>query len=540
MKIFILLSAANRQKVEASFKQQKCVGIDFEYSSDFDEVVSVINARGFFMDKLVIISSMFNNAPEEDIQYVITCLQRICEVLPQDKEIYILDAKQHFKNAYTTLLSFYPQVIYQDQQVKVENLFDLITGDIKVAETPNINESVKKKGFFNRVFGKRNSQVQEAPTEPIEPVAPVEPESEELDVPLFEETTDQVNNDALSEDNADVVDVGDIFNSTAQVQTPVETYDDTPLFEEPPQQPAPVTKHVSKPIEQPPVLKVEQETEPKKNKSVKSDYVKFFQKRTKILLFTGERRSGISTVVSNCAQQAQNDGLKVLVVDLDYERRGQAYNFPFMHDENDVKMTHSLYNANKNPSQLEEYAIQLEDGLFFLGTSLAVTETNIMHEHITDASLQRLLTLATSMFDIIFIDCPYEQLREYSCLIMLANTIIHSLNSDQRSIVNTLNAITTDDFNDVTSYNTYMAKVMLLLNNYVPHYWNGKELNERMIPVFINELLGDNSFQSVTILGRIPYYKDYDKHMEDGNLLVSNKHYVKDFIEILNEIATRG
>lgn len=529
MKIYIILSEANRQKVETNFKQQKCVGIEFEYSSNFDEVVSVINARGFFMDKLVIISSMFNNAPEDDIQYVITCLQRICEVLPQDKEIYILDANKHFKDAYTTLLSFYPQVIYQEQQVKVENLFNLITGDVKVAETPNINESVKKKGFFNRMFGKRNATAQEVPDEPI-----VE-ESAEMDAPLFDESVIQEN--TASTKNVDDIDIEDIFSSTEQPQTPNEEYDDTPLFEEPAPAPQP-----PQPTPQPPVPKPEPKpkTEPKNNKSVKSDYVKFFQKRTKTLLFTGERRSGISTVVSNCAEQAQNDGLKVLIVDLDYERRGQAYNFPFTHDENDIRMTHSLYNANKNPSQLEEYAIQLEDGLFFLGTSLAVTETNIMHEHVTDASLQRLLTLATSMFDIIFVDCPYEQMTEYPCLIMLANTIIHSLNTDQRSIVNTLNAITTDDFTDINSYNTYMTKVMLLLNNYIPHYWNGKELNEKMIPVFISELLGDNTFQSVAILGRIPSYKDYDKFMEDGNLLVSNKQYAKDFINILNEIATRG
>lgn len=603
MKIYILLSEANKPKVEANFKQQKCVGIDFEFFTDFDQLMELIDARGFFMDKLVIISSMFKDWTEIQRQQLTRKLLHICENLDPNKEIFMLDSNQYFKNDFTTTLSFYPQVIYQAQKVEVKNLFGLITGDIVEPETPNINEGMKRQGFFGRLFNRGG--MASTPTDTGEEV-PEEVPQEDIpqqqmqnpmfnaadDAPLF---ADEMQATPLADQTAPtnefIDDVSDIFGA-ATTERPIinnslfktNADDDIPLFEDPIPDPepsipleVPLTKEpepqayqepLPAPMPEPmPEPEVPQERQPifKKPKKEpkppvakapktpkvapppapsvkpgKSEYVKIFQKRTKVLLFTGERRSGISSVVSNCAAQASADGLRVLIIDLDYERRGQAFNFPFVHDENDIKMTHSLYNANKNPSQVEEYAIALENGLDFLGTSLAVTETNMMHQHVTDATLQRLVTLTTSMYDVIFIDCPYEQLREYPCLILLANTIIHSMNTDHRSIINTLNAITTDDFDSINSYNTYMAKVMLLLNNYTPHFWNGKELNERMLPVYITELIGDTTFQNVAIVGRVPSYDDYDAFMEDGKLLINNKRYVKDFINLLNEIAIRG
>lgn len=610
MKIYILLSESNKEKVITNFKQQKCVGVDFEFFTEFEQIMELIDARGFFMDKLVIISSMFRDWTDIQRQQVTRKLLHICEHLDPNKEIFMLDSNQYFKNDYTTALSFYPQFIYQAQKVEVKNLFGLITGDIVEPETPNINEGMKRQSFFDRFKKKRGIQQAEMSVEEdIPEEEQQEEQSEQIqqeipqanvynpedDVPLFgaEDTSmHQQPEQPLFGQTDEFDDIGDLFSSQT-TERPIVTNslfqfndaDDAPLFEEPQPEPEPEPIQIPEPEPEPASIpipiptpdisattqefaaentqtpeskspfnrfkKEPKEPKPPKQpkvkpepvptpKKVKSEYVKLFQKRTKLLLFTGERRSGISTVVSNCAAQASADGLKVLVIDLDYERRGQAYNFPFVHDEHDVKLTHSLYNANKNPSQLEEYAIALDDGLDFLGTSLVVTETSLMHQHVTNDSLQRLVTLATSMYDIIFIDCPFEQLREYPCLILLANTIIHSMNTDHRSVINTLNAITADDFDNINSYNTYMAKVMLLLNNYVPHFWNGRELNEKMLPVYITELIGDTTFQNVAVVGRIPSYDDYDANMEDGKLLIYNKRYTKDFVTLLNEIASRG
>lgn len=601
MTIYILLSEANKLKVEANFNQQKCVGVEFEFFTDFDEVMALIEARGFFMDKLVIISSMFKDWTDIQRQQLTRKLLNICECLPTNKEIFMLDSNQYFKNDFTTTLSFYPQVIYQSQKIEVKNLFGLITGDIKAPETPNINENIKRQGFFGKFLNKRSRLAtplegsQEAvPAESVEEQVPEQLEQpsminlgKDADMPLFAEepTAAPVPETAQTEwfDEFDSMFGEDAARPIINNTTDFSSYDDTPLFSEPESEPEPMpepenTPHIDlakppeseqepmpEPIPEPvpvpvaaPTLphifkkepkqpKVKPQPTPRQPKSKpepipnhKSEYVKLFQKRTKILLFTGERRSGISTAVSNCAAQACKDGLNVLIVDLDYERRGQAFNFPFLHDENDIRMTHSLYNANKNPSQIKEYVIHLDQGLDFLGTSLAVVETNIMHKHVTNESLQCLLTTATSYYDIIFVDCPYEQIIEYSNLILLSNTILHSLNTDQRSVINTLNAITTDDFDNVNSYNTYMAKVMFLLNNYTPHFWNGKEINERMLTIYMGELIGDNVFQNVAVVGRIPSYDDYDYCMDDGKLLVHNKRYAKDFVNILNEIANRG
>lgn len=560
MKIVIVAPESINPTIEQSFSNRGCVGISFEYCSDVMSVFDKISMRGFYMDKLVILTAVLSEWDDVQRQDLVDKVVTVCDALDETGEIYIFDSAKIMATDYANSLSFYGQVIYQDQKVRVADLLGIIIGDYIEPVAENINQEVKPKGFFSRL--RRGKQHKAPGTQVVQEQKPAstsvpiqEPESEQMfppqledEQPLFEDAENSSEpveqDDEFDLDNLDIQ-----MNSVqpiAQITEPV--IDDTPLFEEPEEQePEPEPMPEITPVPTPKLTKTKasknlpvpkQEKAPKP--SHKSDYLGVFQKRTKIILCTGERRSGNSTFMSNIAQVMQRDGLSCLVVDLDFERRGQAINFPFDHDPDDVRLTYSLYNAIKSTTGIDEHAIQLDEGLDFLGTSMYVADPQIMYDHVTNDALQRLLATALSEYDVILVDCPFERLKLYTSLVGMASIVVHSVLTDIRSVYNTLNALTESDFASVTDYNLYLSKMMLLLNCYTAHKWNGAEITEKYLPQVMYGLTDSQMYLNFAVVGRIPYFPDYDTYMDGGKLLVDNKKYRDYFVQILNELAIRG
>lgn len=592
MTIAIVATAEALPQIQKSFETQHCVGVTFEYYSDINEILSSLETRGFYLDKLVVIASFLQSFEPAARQAVVQRILQICGHLQPTSEIYIADSKQILRSEYANALSVYPQVKYQSQQLHVSELFGVIMGDIKQDVAENIDESVKPKGFFSRHFGKRKPSTQLQPQEDAALFADVPAPQPESQTPSVTQEADDLDNlfeeppvTPVATPQPEIPSVGidlPLFEAEpAPTSTPTHTPTPTPTpMPEPLQSSAPtLTPNSQKqqpwmfgeqslvenegkcedededdyenesnlfvaPMSAPQTQPVSKIKAPKvkapKVKKAKNNYVSIFQKRTKIILCTGDRRTGISTTASNMAQQAVNDGLSVLVMDLDFERKGQSINFPFQADENDTQIAFSLFRATSAPSNLSNYVIHLEDGLDFLGTAISVSEVTNIHKAVTDDILKQILAAALADYDLIFVDCPFEYLKEYSSLVSMAHIIIHSMMTDYRSILNTINQLTPDDFENDMTYNLYMTKVMLLLNNYTPHYWNSTEINESTVLNYMCTLTEEDIYQGLDVAGRIPALPDYDTLMDSGALLVSKKSYQSLYIQLLNTIATRG
>ena len=122
----------------------------------------------------------------------------------------------------------------------------------------------------------------------------------------------------------------------------------------------------------------------------------------------------------------------------------------------------------------------------------------------------------------------------------MSNYIIHSTATDYRAIVNLVNMLTPEDFATNTDFSLYMTKLMFLLNQFKTHFWNNVEINERNLNQYMIDMTGDDMYRSLTAVGRIPEFNDYDEFMSEGNLLIDNKNYTDIFIELLNNIAAKG
>lgn len=557
MIVAVLLPADRLEKVRQSLDNQKSAGITFEYYVSMSALFDLVRDRGFYMDKLVIIASIISEFNEADMQVLIDNLFNICEnyLISSTKEILMVDSAKAFESNYHQFFYPYQQFVYQTQRIHPSQLFNLIAGNFAVEENPNIDQEAKKPGLLSRFLGRKRTAIEEPLTD-----STGEQESEPAysDKPLFadEPVSDSENQEATNEPTLPDFDIDleyDEQESDSLNTDDLTGYSSTPLFDDPEPastpDPEPEPESITTPKPEPKPMAQQHVQKPKivsppavksKTKGVKKTYVDFFRKRSKTILFTGDRRTGTSTIVSNLAEQASLDGLAVLVIDLDFERRGQAVNFPIVCDDNDTQTILSLYHAIKNASNLTKYALQLNNNLDFLGTLLSAESTDFMFEHVTNESLQTLLSLAMGKYDIIFIDCPFLSIKSYPCLVGMSNYIVHSIPTDTRGLINCINMLTPEDFDTDTSYNVYLSKAMFLLNIYLSHFWKNVEITERNVMDYLCDLTQESLYRNLTVLGRIPMFHDYDEFMSDGKLLVQEKKYTDIFIEVLNDIAAKG
>lgn len=586
MIVAVLLPEDKLEKVKQSLENQKSAGITFEYYTSTATVFDLIRDRGFYMDKLVIIASVISNFNEADMQVLIDNLFNICEnfLMGSTKELLMIDSSKIFESNYHQFFFPYQQFVYQTQRIHPSQLFNLIAGNFKVEENPNIDQEAKKPSLLSRFLNRKRQTLDDTlPNDESEVNPEVESddelenntESEESTTyscsPLFsDEDTAEVDQSvkdeepSLSDFDIDLT-VDSTEDSTEdELEPDNEEYSKDPLFRDPEPVPEVATSAEVKVV---PESKQERVTHSKKQaaprsraklqdtpkptsapvpvtsvnkRKVTKTYVDFFRKRSKTILFTGDRRTGTSTLVSNLAEQASQDGLAVLLIDLDYERRGQAVNFPIVCDDNDVQTILSLYHAIKSASNLEKYALSLNDNLDFLGTLLSAESTDFMFEHVTNDALQTLLSIAMGRYDLILIDCPFLEIKMYPCLVGMSNYVIHSIPTDTRGLINCINMLTPEDFDTETSYSVYLSKAMFVLNMYLSHFWKNVEITEKNVMDYLCDLTQDAVYRNLTVLGRIPMFHDYDEFMSNGKLLVQEKKYSNIFVELLNDIATKG
>lgn len=238
-------------------------------------------------------------------------------------------------------------------------------------------------------------------------------------------------------------------------------------------------------------------------------------RRSKAVLITGDRRSGVSSIASNLALTSASQGLRVLIIDLDFDRRGQFINFPIAHDASDVRYLTPLMNALKSPFDLDDCAISYAPGLDYLGTSLYVSDVKILKTATTEQRLQKLVSTALNKYDMVYLDCPFECLHTWPILIATASDIVHVMGNDLNSIFNNINLLCDDAFEDTSDFQMYIPKMGIVLNNTVACRVAKRDACAENIRGIMVALTGDSSYEDYAVYGEVP-------HIENMNDILSN------------------
>lgn len=563
-------------KISEYFHKKRIKGIEFYYSSELNQVLDDIEERGFNFDKLVLLCSVLNRWDKVQATTLFERVTKLCGMLASsNQEVILIDAQHQWYADYANNLHAFGNVRYSGDPVKLDTLQDLILGRTAEGQAGASTLADKDKskrgkikpdnvgkakttpfGFLHR---KKNTESQEEAVTPTvkDPDLTVATPEEDEDAPLFADMdysqTYENNGAGFSDLKAKDPTIRVEMESVQDRFTLDE--DDSPLFseeeltpsEEPESQPEhtpgeeacteqepepqpeprptsmpPVPKQAAKPEKKPKRSlfardQAERSESPKaKNQPVHSRFVQSFTRRSKILTFTGDRRSGVSSITTNCAMTAAMAGLNVLIVDLDMQRKGQAINMPVVSDQDDTRYLATLMAALRTPYNLENIAIPYMEGLAYIGISLYSTDIKLYEESADSDKLQKLLTYALSRYDLICVDCPFESINKYDCLVTLSNSIIHSMNSDTKAVMNAVNMICPDSFDDIGNYQLYIAKSNLVINDVQPNSVNGMPVNGRNIISIFSDLTGDDIYEDFRVLPDIPHFAEYNQYiMED-------------------------
>lgn len=259
-------------------------------------------------------------------------------------------------------------------------------------------------------------------------------------------------------------------------------------------------------------------------------------RRSTAILVTGDRRSGVSSVVSNLAMIAAMGGESVLVLDFDFEHRGQSINFPVTHESQDVRYTTSLSNALRTPGNIQNYAIEYIPGLWYLGTSMAISDTRSAAAVVDNHKIQRLIGTALSQYDLVLIDAPFTCLSQWDALVTSATRIIHVMNNDLNAIMNNINLLCEDAFEDPSIYQTFIPKMSIVLNAIRPVNVAGYPANaDNILNIFAALTEDYETYQDFAVGGQIFFNSDYDAIIAADKQPAETK-YAQEYANVLQAI----
>ena len=283
----------------------------------------------------------------------------------------------------------------------------------------------------------------------------------------------------------------------------------------------------TKPVKEKPTPK------PKPVREKKSKASKFSKKEVSlykgIIAVTGDRQSGVSTTVSNMAEVYAKNGNSVLIVDLDTKRRFQTKIYPEFYDAIDLetRVMNGLLASLINTGNLEDVAAVVSDNVALLSISDEVDRVihkfaNRPFESVFSAqNLVNLLSYAKSMFDVVLVDIPFEQLRVVGNALSYVDKSVLCIPNTMYHIDNLLE-IEVDELLlvDEIVTRTLLSKSKILLTKYNEFSkYEGKEVTEEFVMDTLSLL--DDSLYHLEVVGRIPYMDDYESQVGKGKPIVS-------------------
>lgn len=264
-----------------------------------------------------------------------------------------------------------------------------------------------------------------------------------------------------------------------------------------------------------------------------------------VVAFTGDRQSGISTTIANTATILAKSGLNVLIIDLDQRRRFQTQ--IFKNFENDVqiesRVANGLYVTLANPKNLEDVVAVVADNLSLLSLSQSVDRTierfanRPIEQLYTASSLVTLLSFAKSVYDVVLIDFPFDELPKVgSCLSYVDRVVLCTPNTEYS--LDNLFEIEIPSLlfkNDLVGH-TLMSKAQILLTKYSKH---SKILGKEATPQRIEKILFDidDPIYHVEVIGAIPFTYEYENQFDTNKRIVqTDKQFAEYFIAYIENI----
>ena len=273
--------------------------------------------------------------------------------------------------------------------------------------------------------------------------------------------------------------------------------------------------------------------------------IESYKYRGKVVLFTGTKDSGTSTLVANMANIVSKLGGTALVVDLAYNGRTQAYMtgeaYRNLHsagaDTNDLRLC-----LNNKKADILNYAATVRQGYNLLGTGLGVDFEKPKDIVRNIDNVKSFLYSAKSTYNLVFIDAQFsdivgefKEFEDGSDIIVLNTTsTTKAMLEFMLLMCNIEDSQLRENFfsNSKLVFNKATDNRFLLGRQFKSYY----EILTELDGIVQNLTTYTAGFSEMNIVGAIPYDASNDKMMFTDRLISDGKEYTGLFAEILLKI----
>lgn len=273
--------------------------------------------------------------------------------------------------------------------------------------------------------------------------------------------------------------------------------------------------------------------------------IESYKYRGKVVLVTGTKDSGTSTLVANLANIVSKLGGTALVVDLAYNGRTQAYMtgeaYRNLHsagaDTNDLRLC-----LNNKKADILNYAATVRQGYNLLGTGLGVDFEKPKDIVRNIDNVKSFLYSAKSTYNLVFIDAQFsdivgefKEFEDGSDIIVLNTTsTTKAMLEFMLLMCNIEDSQLRENFfsNSKLVFNKATDNRFLLGRQFKSYY----EILTELDGIVQNLTTYTAGFSEMNIVGAIPYDASNDKMMFTDRLISDGKEYTGLFAEVLLKI----
>lgn len=258
------------------------------------------------------------------------------------------------------------------------------------------------------------------------------------------------------------------------------------------------------------------------------------QKRSKIILVTGNARAGKSSTVANLAYVAQALGLSTLILDMDFRGRGMSLLFPQEINPEENYYTCSISNAIRSPYAYEDFLWEITDNLGILGMDISVGDIAMHEAVVTGAKLSELLSTVRTSYDLILIDMPIYHLKKFGSAISLADRIAYVTENDVASLVNIINNMGQDAFETIVDLQIFRSKCGFIINRYNPTSTLSDNIIEPdNLTLFLDRISDEGEYSRYPVFGTVEEIPNFSKQMDGGYLLCESNGFDRVYFDML-------
>jgi cellulose biosynthesis protein BcsQ len=273
------------------------------------------------------------------------------------------------------------------------------------------------------------------------------------------------------------------------------------------------------------------------------EVLKPFYKRGGLFVVTGSHATGKTIISANIANLLCRHGLRVCVLDLDFQGKGQSYlnldTFRIVHGGYQTKMN-SLHVVNSTGTEFAKWTDVIRSGYHVITTTLN-SDVEETHNLVKNTNMTRLIRQLTSAYNVVVVDVDFHDLVTYFKDFVDASDLILSIEeATQRGLTNFMLNMANIEDEDVRTLMFNRLSLVLNKEDGMKSLFGRKVNRTNDILVTLDDTIAgllnhvvEYTFTDIPVVSILKYSNVYEKFWYTNKYITDTKDGEKIFSELL-------